>query len=485
MFLLRMMLREEYRMHVSYSSARVFLSLPVFVFVITLLVSLSLHNLEGAMSLEDLIVNVNAGVFLYGLSVGALGFLGKTYVERRQGKHNFLIALPSLLPLSYRGTFLRMFLRDALFYLVLMLLPALLGMLASLPLTRFSPGSVLVAFSVLALSFLYGLSLSFAVSVIGTRSRSVFGVIVGSIFALLLGYGVLGLYGMEAVLPTIGIQESAPPLGGDLGKASAFLALTVAAILVLGTIAVRFVAESYEGSGRTVRELLPTYFSRTALFRTFRPLVAKELVDLRRSGAVGKMTFTFVAPLTFLSFTTWYVNNGLDVPVGFNTVFYAAMVGFFGIMLYTWLTNLDTADYYETLPLDVPQLIRTKLVVFFLLTLGISTTFVIGIAALNGELRLLWLALPVLYVTSVYMVVATSYLTGLNPNSFLFNPAVLSRFVIVSIVPDIGLTVLSFSVDRSPVIAVAGILGVLGVLLVCSLLFYRRLDDKWGGRGFN
>ena len=197
------------------------------------------------------------------------------------------------------------------------------------------------------------------------------------------------------------------------------------------------------------------------------------------------MTFTFIAPLTFLSFTTWYVNNGLDVPVGFNLVFYAVMVGFFGIMLYSWLTNMDMVDYFETLPVSVPKVIRSKLFVFLFLTTIISSVFVLAIALLNSETRLLWLALPVLYVTSIYMGVAISYLTGLHPNSFLFNPQVLFRFGIISLLPDISLTLLSFSVDRAPLIAGAAILGVLGVLLLVAFLLHRRLDRRWADAGFN
>jgi hypothetical protein len=170
--------------------------------------------------------------------------------------------------------------------------------------------------------------------------------------------------------------------------------------------------------------------------------------------------------------------------VGFNLVFYASMVGFFGVMLYSWLTNMDTVDYFETLPVSPQKLIRSKLVMFLLLTTGISTSFVLALAFLNGETRLLWLALPVLYVTSAYMVVSMSYLTGLHPNSYLFNPQVLFRFALISMLPQIGLTILSFSVDSSPVVAATAIIAVLGVLLTVTLALNRRLDRRWSSTGF-
>jgi hypothetical protein len=301
---------------------------------------------------------------------------------------------------------------------------------------------------------------------------------IGAVISLLIGFGAR-LYGMEAFLPSIGFQMAMPPFGLDSGRAWYYLALSVLSFLGLSALAIMCVAETYDGEVKrrpSRQEILPSYLRRFAFARSYRPLLAKDAVDLLRSGTIGKISFTFIAPLTFLSFSTWYVNNGLNVPVGFNLVFYASMVGFFGVMLYSWLTNMDTVDYYETLPVS-----PTK---FLLLTTGISTSFVVALALVNDETRLLWLALPVLYVTSAYMVVSMSYLTGLHPNSYLFNPQVLFRFALISMLPQIGITVLSFSVDRSPAIAAVAILAVLGALIIITLVLNRKLDRRWSNTGF-
>jgi MFS family permease len=487
MRLLRLMLREEYRLHISYSSARMFLAMPLFVFLISLATSLTLRNLQGSIDLEDMMVGLNAGICLYGMSVGALGFMGRTYVERRQGKYNYLVAMPALLPMSYRSTFLGMYVRDIIFYMALILGPAALGLAVAAPLVGYSWSAVLSVSIALILSFLSGISLSFAVSVIGSRSRTALFVLVGAIISVLIGFGVFHLYGMEAFLPSIGFQMSLPPFGLDQGMMWYYLAISIASFLALSAVAFVCVAETYDGEVKRKaarQDVLPSYLRRFAFARSYRPLLAKEAVDLVRSGTIGKISFTFIAPLTFLSFSTWYVNNGLNVPVGFNLVFYASMVGFFGVMLYSWLTNMDAVDYFETLPVSPQKLIRSKLMMFLLLTTGISTTFVLALALLNDETRLLWLALPVLYVTSAYMVVSMSYLTGLHPNSYLFNPQVLFRFALISMLPQIGLTILSFSVDSSPAVTVTAILAVLGVLIAVTLFLNRRLDRRWSNTGF-
>ncbi|MCG7844703.1 MAG: hypothetical protein MIO90_04655 [Methanomassiliicoccales archaeon] len=126
--LLDLMLREEYRMHVNYSSRHMFFSLPLYIFFFSALFTYGMNTLMGDMRLVDLITLAYGGVFIYGVSVGAFGFLGRTYLERRYGKENFLISMPFLLPVSFRSVFLGMYLRDVIFYSALMLLPAFGGM---------------------------------------------------------------------------------------------------------------------------------------------------------------------------------------------------------------------------------------------------------------------------------------------------------------------------------------------------------------------
>ncbi|MDD1773246.1 MAG: hypothetical protein LUQ14_01310 [Methanomassiliicoccales archaeon] len=482
--LLNMMLKEEYRMHVTYSSRTIFLALPMFIVFIAFGMGVSLHQLERNISIQELLTLTHVGIFLYGLSVGAFGFLGKTYVERRFGKNNYVINMPAILPLSFKRTFLGMFLRDVIFYVVIVLLPALLGLLLAAPIAHFSVLSIGGVFLALLLSFLIGVSFSFAVSVIYTRSVKAFVAVVLAFIALVIGYGVFDLYSMQTILPALAFQVSIPPLGRAWESALLYLGISIAVVASFTIVATLLVRESLNGGKSQYDDKYPGYYSRFVFARSYQELLAKEFVDLVRSGTIGKMVFSFVAPLVFLSFSTWYVNYGLAIPVGFNTVFYATMVGFFGVLLYSWLTNIDLMDYFETLPVSVPQVIRTKLLAFLFLTLGISTAFVLVIAWINGEMQLLWLALPVLYVTSTYMVVATAYLTGLNPNSFLFNPEILVKFAAVSILPDLCLTILSFSVLSGDFTAFLGIALVLGVLVACTWFFHRGIEEKWSKTSF-
>lgn len=481
--LLRLMLAEEYRMHVRYSSRRLLLSLPLYIFFFSAIFSYSLDTLTKDLRLWDLLLMAYVGIYIYGMSVGAFGVLGQTYLERRYGKDNFLIGMPFLLPISFRRAFLGMYLRDVVFYSGLMLLPALAGTALGGNLSGHSVLSIMVVFLGLLVTFLYGMSTSFLISVLYGVDRRLFLVGVSILIALVAGHGLTGLYGLEIAIPGLGFQRNAPPLQADWYMAMAYLMACAALTAVLLALSLLLVRPEHRRKVERHGDMYIRHLRSLARFPS-PALLAKEFVDVRRSGLTFRMVFAYVVPLVFLSFTTFYVNHGLNIPVGFNGVFYGAMVGFFGVLLYSWLTSIDLNDYYETLPLRVPQVIRVKLMAFFLLTTWVSTLFVIGITVLNDEWQLLWLALMVLYCTTAYMILATAYLTGLNTSSFFFNPEVLTKFTVISLLPDLLLTILSFSLQSGAWWAFAGILGVCGALVLMSIHFYRGIERKWGSASF-
>lgn len=478
------MLTEEYRLHVTYSSPRVFFSMPAYVFVLAFFFASTMPMMAESIPIGDVLLFTNAGIFVYGLSVGAFGFLGKTYLERRYGRTNFLVAMPFLLPFTFRSAYASMYLRDVIFYIILILVPGLGGVLLSTVVAHYHISSVVVAFASVTLSFLLGISFSFFASVLYIRSRAGFLAVMGAFLAAVVAYGGLGLVPLQYLLPSWGFQANLRPLGDDLGLATLYLVASLAASSALAALAVVSVTDVPTGRTPRVKENFPRYLSSFKFARSLQSLLAKEFSDMARSGGASKMLLAYVVPLLLLSFTTWYVNNGLAIPVGFNTVFYAAMVGSFGIMLYSWIANMDAVDYLETLPVSVPQVIKAKLLAYFLLTLTVSSGFVIGIALVNDETRLLWLALPVLYITSAFMVIATAYLTGLSPNSVLFNPSVMSRFMAISLLPDLGITILSFSLEKDPIFAAAGIALVCSALLISTLFLYRGIGGKYDHSGF-
>jgi hypothetical protein len=484
-YLLELMLKEEFRTHASYSGKHRFLTFPVFVFMLSFGVSLTLEKMLETVTLEQFAVFAHLSAFLYGLSVGAFGLMGREYLERRYGRSNYLVAMPYLHPISFKKTFLGIFLRDALFYLLLLLVPATLGLLAGSPFAGFSLASIGLFFLAVLATFMLGLSLSFLASVIYIRNVPAFVAFTAFVAATFVSQALIGVPSLETLIPSLQFQMSVRPFPVDLGSAFGGLLSAAAVVVILTAASYSLVQVRINVVSQTYPNLLPRYHERVPLFHGLRRvLFSKELVDIRRSGIVPKMFFSFVLPLLFLSFAAWYVNYGLSIPVGFNAVFYAAMVGFIGVSMYNWLNNVDLAEYYSMMPVTVPQLIRVRLAVFLLLTLGISTFFVVAISVLNGETQLLWLALLVMFVTSLYMVVMTAYLTGLKTNTFLFDTSILAKFSALSFLPDLCLTILSFSLMSYWAFAVAGIGLVLGSLIIATTILYRGIETKWRTASF-
>jgi len=480
------MLKEEFRSHASYSGQERFLTFPLFVLVIATVTGLTLDKTLETVSLKQLMEFSHLSAFVYGLSVGTFGLMGRQYLERRYGRSNYLVAMPFILPLSFKTTFLGIYIRDAIFYVVLMLVPATGGLVLSAPVMGFSYVSIGLLFVSVMLTFMLGLSMSFLASVMYVRDKRWFGLFTAGIVALFLLHGALGAIPLEAVLPTLGLQMNVRPFPVDAASALLFAAVSVGEVAVMTILAYALVEVRVSVSTQSYPDLLPRYHEKTGWLKGLtRTLFSKELVDLRRSGTVAKMSFSFVLPLLFLSFTTWFVNYGLAIPIGFNTVFYASMVGFIGVMMYSWLNNIDLAEYYSLIPVTVPQLIKVRVSVFLVLTLGISAFFVAGISVLNDEVRYLWLALLVMFVTSLYMVLVLAYLTGLRTNTFLFDTSILAKFSIMSFLPDVCLVILSFTLTTSWTFALLGLALVLSSMSVTSLIMYRGIESKWGRASFS
>jgi len=50
--------------------------------------------------------------------------------------------------------------------------------------------------------------------------------------------------------------------------------------------------------------------------------------------------------------------------------------------------------------------------------------------------------------------------------------------------PDVGLAVLSFTIDASPAFAIGGIALALGALALGTLILYQGIDRKWSRAAF-
>lgn len=71
------MLKEEFRTHTSYSGKSRFMSFPVFVFFLSLGSGLTINKMLETVSLTQFALFAHASAFMYGISVGAFGLMGR------------------------------------------------------------------------------------------------------------------------------------------------------------------------------------------------------------------------------------------------------------------------------------------------------------------------------------------------------------------------------------------------------------------------
>src|SRR2546427_1948691 len=172
------------------------------------------------------------------------------------------------------------------------------------------------------------------------RPGAGFGVAVGVVPAISAPAGAARAIPFSWILPSLAAHELPPPLGADLAAAALLTLLGLGLTTALITGAAILVPERFETPTVSARNELPGIIARLGRFEGYSALLGKEFVDLQRSGTYAKMFLSFVTPLLLLCFTASFVRYGLQVPVGFNTVFYAGMVGFFCVISSNWMNNV-------------------------------------------------------------------------------------------------------------------------------------------------
>lgn len=465
------MLKEEFRLHTALTNKYNFYIFPFFTVGIAFFMSLISKQILEEISLKEILLFLHLSILLYGLTAGSFAFLSAEFVERRFGQVKFLISLPSILPLEFKKTFLLFYLKEIIFYLCLTILPLTAGLLLGSSFSNFKIASILFLSFSLFLTFLVGISFSFFMYSVFIKNSRIFIAIVLSTLTIFISLLFLNLITIYDLIP---FHKNFNDL--------ILISLEIFSAMIFTILAYYFIEEKFESTSSYFESVLSEEEKKYS-FTKYSIFVAKEFIDLKRSRTLTKIIFTFITPLVFLSFISWFLRS-MQINIGFNTVFYGSMIGFFSVMIYSWLNIVDINDYYALLPITVSQIIRAKIRVFALLTFFISTFFVIAMSVLNKELFLLPLSLLLAFVISFYMVISTAYLTGLRTNTHLFNTKILMKFGVFAFVPQFLVMILSMGLNRDFIYSVSLILFICFILLVASFVIYQRIEDKWKSEEF-
>ncbi|MFW3146693.1 MAG: hypothetical protein ACMUIE_07780 [Thermoplasmatota archaeon] len=463
---------EELRLRSSFSTSLSLLIFPEFILIGALSGYIFLPILEGSITYPQVHLSVLSGLFFFGISMGGIAFLGKEFLERSLGPVNMLAASSTYQPVGQRRMYFAYFLHDALFYIMLVLAPTTAGLalgtiIRPIPLDRF----ILISASQWA-SFLLGLSLSLSVSsAVGAGRRRALAYAPLSVIPLLL-----------LPLSTGRLEAFLPQYMAVLDGSWIWLLITFglsAFYISMGILLFSGVDESYDRKKPGDYGFLFRLMSGTFKDPVYSALAARELINLLRGKAYVRISFSLFFPLIVMGglvgFLQVFGSNAID----FNMPFFAVMISFFTMSVYTHLTNMDYLDYDQTIPVRTSDLVRVKVWVYLMISLPLAVVILMVIALIRGDLRGLFFSLPLVIVMVPYMGFVTAYLTGLWTNSMLFDASVFLRYMALTVGPLMFATLLSFLMDRILWISIFGLALIMLSGAVSTWIMARSLDEKW------
>jgi len=517
----RVMFIEESRKSVEFAKKRQIVLFPLLLTLVTAISTIGLQFLVGDSTAQssdldsktftwlELRFALHLPLFMFSLGMGTFAFMGRDAILRRSGTKNHLLAAPALQPLPNSMAHFAYFVKDLLFYVLLILTPIISGMALGILLDGFAGIRTPLLWSSLPWTWLamattlgQGLALSFLASSLWLRGRPF--TIIGPVAIVALGIAIgIGALPSNLLLWGLAAQSS---------QSGLFIILGLMLSVGIGFLAALLILDDFDVSVVEQGDLLaPTYARLGFLGRGHvRLIVAKEFVDLFRSGAIKKMTVSYAIPLLVLLGMAWLVDFA-EAPIPINLLSYAPFLGFFGFNFYSWLTILDSPEFMNGLPLKVPDLIRAKVVVYFLATSWISLIFIVLMAWRLDE----WASLPtsiiVMFANSIYIVALTAFLMGLRPNKAIFDASIMIWFWIGTVLPLLGLFLLSFTqgdvslygnwwerasqdglaatsqmYDESMVQqGYVGMIVISIMLILASAVLWKLMDRRWGRSEFS
>ncbi len=470
------MLQEEIRLNTSFASGKGFYSFPVLVAISGILAVTFSDEMISDMGYFEYLEVLHIGLMFYGVFAGSLAFFGNEFLERIFGYLGLIIGLPTTQPITQRKMTLLYFIKEFIFYSFFTLIPAFLGGLVGAYLMEISILNLTKFGISLMFSFIMGLAFAYLISSFYRISwkLSVFG-----------GLTTVAIYAI-ALRNTSVTYSLEWYFSGEIE----YLAYSSITTILLATSATLLVTDHYEqGAVRTIgyKDRLKEYINSFSwASKLSKPtIISKERIDLQRSKTGTKMFFSFAFPLGILTFMNWFIDKGLPIQVDFNTIFYGVMVGFFGTMIYSWLNTIDSPTFYSTLPVTVSDVIRARLVLFFTITWWIPLLFLTLIAYMSSEINLLPIGVIVMITVGMYIVNYTAWSTGLRTNSALFDAIVFLKFFVISVPPMIAMTILSLAISYSISTVLIALSIICGVLALCSIFFYNRIEVKWKSETFD
>jgi hypothetical protein len=470
------MIKEEWRLHQSLVGGFGSGLFPLMIFILTAVGAFITPYIMGNIEIGTILLMLHVASVIYGVFVGGFGRIGEHVMTRRLGQVSMLLQLPQLYPVSFKQMMAVFYLKDALFYLIYSYVPLVLGVGLAAPSAGVSYWGVGVLGVTMFLAFMMGMGLSFALSALSLKSSRGTFLLSCAIFSLILLVYPLNIIPAGYVLP---------PLGFWLTKNSAYLLVSVAQSTVLASAGVLLMKERFELRQRRYTESFLSAEAKLGFMGDLRTMVAKEWLELLRSGSLFPAVTGFSGHLLAIYFVSWLFQAGFGIPINFNVVFFSGFVGFMGVMTYSFLTNLEHNEYLNVQPVSVDMVVKAKLAIYFIITSGVTVGYVVLIGFLKGQMSMVPMGIVVAASTSLFVVAVTAYLTGLWTNTMFFGAKTIIKFTAIVVPPLTVIEIASMLIQLRPASATNVIYGASLLLVLMAALIFSRLEQRWRGMSFS
>jgi hypothetical protein len=471
--LFRAMVREEWRLHAELFGGGRFAGFPLAVFALAA-VGVELLVRVGT-SLDAAILGLHALVAFVGLQTGTVGLVSRDAIDSLVGDVTFLLTAATTLPIRRRDVLAVFLAKDLLYYAGYFLAPLALALVPAVLRGTLAPTAVPRLWLSSTLTFVTGSAVTLAGVALSSRGR------IGRAVLSAVAIGVAALV-VASALGTVAVDLARyTPYALYAGPATPVAVVTaVGPTALLAAVGVYGVDPTYRRPARS--GATDGSFERWRARLGGDGLLVKTLLDVRRSdGGFLKVAFSALVVLAVAVALVTFAGRVTGVPPA-PGVSVGALLGLSAFTTYNWLASFDSVDAYRHLPVSVADVFRAKLRAFLLLGPAVGLgTYLLAVVWLRPAPADVVAGAGLVVALQVYLYGVTTYVAGLRPNEFLFDPVLFAGFtlaVAVVLVPVllVALAVPTLATRASLVAPVCLALGGLGLALA------RRAPRRWRDR---
>lgn len=200
------------------------------------------------------------------------------------------------------------------------------------------------------------------------------------------------------------------------------------------------------------------------------PLADKTLMDVSRSaGGFFKVVFSIAVLTGFYWFAVLYfpfTSSFLMNPV----LSFSILLGTVSITAYNWINRFDAIDDYIYLPVEASNLLEAKQKAFLMISLPMTAVLLLGsFAAYSASVQVILLSFLAGFSVQLFTAGSASYLTGLDPNSRMYESTVFLK--LLGLIAVFTFPLLIFSIFFRPelwlpFVFLAVLPGAVGIYLI-------------------